>query len=55
MFRHIYASDYVLAYSMEYSPSWEAIRFLASKDFMEPECSLPHLQVLATYPCHKKD
>jgi len=53
--RHIHASDYVLAYSMQYNPSREAIRFSAGKDFMNPTCPLPRLQLPATYPYHKKD
>jgi len=38
---------------MEESPFWEANRFSASQEIprMEPEVSLPHLQVPATCPC----
>jgi len=45
---------YLLTYSMEQSPSWEANRFAASQEIpphlMEPEGSLPHSQVPATCP-----
>ena len=45
---------------MERSPSWDANRFSASQEippphFMEPEGSLQHLQVPATYPFPKPD
>ena len=41
----------MLAYSMEKSPSSEANRFADSQEIpMEPEGSLPHSQVSATYP-----
>ena len=45
---------YLLTYSMQHSPSWEANWFAASQEipriFMEPEGSLPHSQVPATCP-----
>jgi len=45
---------YLLTYSMQQSPSWEANQFSASQEippyFMEPESSLPHSQVPATCP-----
>jgi hypothetical protein len=44
---------------MEQSPSWAANRFAASqlisRNFMEPECSLPHLKVPATCPYPEPD
>jgi hypothetical protein len=47
-----YLLNYLLTYSMEQGPSWEANRFAASQeDFMEPEGSLPHSQVPATCLC----
>jgi hypothetical protein len=43
---------YLLTYSTQHSPSWEANRFAATEEipriFMEPEISLPHSQVPAT-------
>jgi len=49
----------VIAYCMEQSPSWEANRFSAnernSPRFMEPEVSLPRLQVPATWPYPEPD
>jgi hypothetical protein len=49
-----YLLTYLLTYSMEQSPSWEANRFATSQEipriFMEPEGSLPYLQVPATCP-----
>jgi len=47
------SDTYFLTYSMQQSPSWEANRFSESRNsprFMEPEGSLPHSQVPATYP-----
>ena len=45
---------YLLTYSMEQSPSWEANWFAASQEipriFMEPEGSLPPSQASATCP-----
>jgi hypothetical protein len=45
---------YVLTYSNEQSPSWEANRFSASQEIppilIEPEGSLPYSQVPANYP-----
>jgi len=45
---------YLLTYSTEQSPSWEANQFAASQEmpphFMEPEGSSPHSQVPATCP-----
>jgi len=50
----IYCNIYLLTYSMEESPSWEANWFCSqsrnSPHFMEPESSLPYSQVPAT--CH---
>jgi hypothetical protein len=50
---------YLLTYSMEKSPYWEANRFEASQEiprhFMEPEGTLPHSQVPATCPYPKAD
>jgi hypothetical protein len=49
--RHII---FLLTYSMEQSPSWEANRFSVSQEnspyFMEPEGSLPHSQVATAVP-----
>jgi len=45
---------YLLTYSMEQSPSWEANRFTASQEipphFMEPKRSLPHFHVPVACP-----
>ena len=50
----IHSLTHSLIYSVEQSPSWEANRFSASQDdsshFMEPEGSIPHLQVPAVGP-----
>ena len=49
-----YLLTYLLTYSMEQSPSWEANRFAANQEiphiFMELQGSLPHSQVPATCP-----
>ena len=54
----IFFAMLLLTYSMEQSP-WEANRFSASQEisriFMEPEGSLPHLQVSATCPYPEPD
>jgi len=50
----LFIYTYLLAYSVEQSPSWEANQFSASQEvpppFVEPEGSLPHSQVPATCP-----
>ena len=51
---HTFLLIYLLAHSMEQSPSWEATLLSDSQEipphFMEPEGSLPHSQVPATCP-----
>ena len=50
---------YLLTYSIQQSPSWEANRFSVSREIpphlMEPECSLPQSQVPATCPYPEPD
>jgi hypothetical protein len=57
--RTLYLRTYLLTYSMQQSPSWEANRSSASQEippnFMEPEGSLPHSQVPATCPYPEPD
>jgi hypothetical protein len=50
----LWTLTYLLSYSMEQSPSWEANRFSGNQQipphFIEPESSLPHSQVPTTCP-----